>query len=608
MSITPSPDLSYYPCYESFECARLELPLDWNNQSTDPRRVAVALIRLPSKVPTSDPRYGGSIIINPGMVIVLPIEARAIIRMFRSKRYKSFPGGPGGSGINFARYYGRYLQTIADSPLTPNDTRSNDISNKYFDILSFDPRGVGFTTPAFICFPDATQRMNWKIASDAEGLLGSSSAAFELMWARKHALGDACYARMAVDESERSALGAYMNTPIVAMDMKGIVEALSRSGIDSPSRCAKYQSSTVESFDKIQYWGFSYGTLLGETFAAMYPDLVGRMVLDGVVDADRHYAGTWDGNLENADAIMKKFSDYCFEAGLERCALYSDKGPQGIQDHLDNIIASIADAPISVPVSDVRGPAVITHSDVKGAVRDALYSPFESFEKLGRIMHDISQGNGTLLADSKTNEYLSQDLTPECRLHGPYSRYCFSPPADYAEEVVGAIACSDGPDQTNMTAADFLEYWRRVRRESIYLGDRWARNRLMCVFWRLRPRVTYPDTVEGLTSKPILFVSNTLDPVTSLSKSSGQKMSRRFNGSRLLQQDSVGHLSLSTPSICSARIVRRYFQTGALPEVGKICSVYERPFSLPGNEPSVTLEPEDHTLLEALRAIANHMW
>ncbi|PQE28277.1 Peptidase S33 tripeptidyl aminopeptidase-like C-terminal protein [Rutstroemia sp. NJR-2017a BBW] len=411
---------------------------------------------------------------------------------------------------------------------------------------------------------------------------------------------------MAVDESGGSALGAYMNTPVVAMDMKRIVEALSRSETDSPSRCAKAQLSTIESFDKIQYWGFPYGTLLGETFAAMYPDLVDRMVLDGVVDADRHYAGTWDGNLEDADAIMKKFADYCFEAGLERCALYSEKGPQGIQDDLDNIIASIADAPISVPISDVRGPAVITHSDVKGAVRDALYSPFESFEKLGRILLGISQGNGTLLADSKMNEYLSQGLTPKCRLHGPYSRYCFSPPADYAEEVVGAIACSDGPDQTNMTAADFIEYWWRVRRESRYLGDRWARNRLMCVFWRLRPRVTYPHPVEGLTSKPILFVSNTLDPVTSLAKyvtyqvsasrfslilSSGQKMSRRFNGSRRLQQDSVG-----------------YFQTGVLPDVGTICSVYERPFGLSGNESSVTMEPGDSVLLDSLRAIASHMW
>ncbi|KAJ8062496.1 hypothetical protein OCU04_009026 [Sclerotinia nivalis] len=135
--------------------------------------------------------------------------------------------------------------------------------------------------------------MNWNVASDAEGLLGSSSAAFELMWARKHALADACYSRIAVDENGEEALGAHMSTPVVAMDMKAIVEALSNSRLrtESLSRWQKFtQSSKIESVDKIQYWGFSYETLLGETFAAMYPELVGRMVLDGVVDTNRHYA------------------------------------------------------------------------------------------------------------------------------------------------------------------------------------------------------------------------------------------------------------------------------------------------------------------------------
>ncbi|TGO09418.1 hypothetical protein BTUL_0166g00160 [Botrytis tulipae] len=580
--ITPSSKLSFRSCYRSFECARLEVPLDWNNQSTDLRRVAIALIKLPSKVHASDPRHGGSIIINPG--------------------------GPGGSGINLSRNQARHLQTIVDSPSNPDDTSNTETTNKYFDIVSFDPRGTGFTTPSFICFPDAAQRMNWNIASDAEGLLGSSSVAFKLMWARKHALADACYTRMSVDENGEDGLGAHMNTPVVAMDMKAIVEALSRSREESLIRDREYtKSSQIGSVNKIQYWGFSYGTLLGTTFAAMYPGFVGRMVLDGVVDADRHYAGTWDGNLEDADAIINKFSEYCFEAGPERCALYSSRGSEYIHDLLDDIIASVTDAPIPVSISDVRGPEIITSSDVKGAVRLALYSPFEEFERLARIMYDISQGNGTLLADSKSTEYPWQNLQPSCCSSDPYSPYCFSPPIDYAEEVVGAISCSDGPDQTNMTATDFLEYWQRVRKESIYLGDRWAKNRMLCAFWKLRPKLTFPGPIEGSTSEPILFVSNTLDPVTSLANS-GQNMSKRFNGSRLLQQDSEGHLFLSTPSICSARIVRQYFQTGALPEVGTICPVYDRAFGLSGKGRSTAMKYGDDILLKALRAIANNMW
>ncbi|KAF7894877.1 hypothetical protein EAF00_006691 [Botryotinia globosa] len=528
--ITPSSKLSFHSCYRSFECAHLEVLLDWNNQSTDLRRVAIVLIKLPSKVHASDPRHNGSIIINPG--------------------------GPGGSGINLARNQARHLQTIVDSPSNLDDTSNTETTNKYFDIVSFDPQGTDFTTPSFKCSPDAAQRMNWNIASNAEGVLWSSSVAFKLMWARKHALADACCTHMSVDKNGEDGLGAHMNTPI-------------------------------GSVNKIQYWGFSYGTLLGTNFAAMYPGFVGRIVLDGVVDADRHYAGTWDGNLEDVDAIINKFSE----------------GSEYIHDLLDGIIVSVTDAPIPVSISDVRGPEIITSSDVKGAVRLALYSPFGEFERLARIMYDISRGNGTLLANSKSTEYPWQNLQPSCRSSDPYCPYCFSPPIDYAEEVVGAISCSDGPDQTNMTATGFLEYWQRVREESIYLGDRWAKNRMLCAFWKLRPKLTFPGHIEGSTSEPILFVSNTLDPVTSLAN--GQNMSKRFNGSRLLQQDTESHLFLSTPSICSARIVRKYFQAGALPEVGTICPVYNRSFGLSGEGRSTTMKYGDGHLLKALRAIAN---
>jgi pimeloyl-ACP methyl ester carboxylesterase len=187
-------------------------------------------------------------------------------------------GGPGGSGINFVRLHGDNLRTIVDSPFNPDDYHRSTDTEKYFDILSFDPRGVGSTTPNFICFPDALQRSYWQMASDAEGLLGSSNVALKTMWARKQALAEACYSRMAKDEDGNTGLGGYMNTPNVAMDMAAIVE--SWRGFSDESHAAK-----------LQYWGFSYGTLLGETFAAMYPHLVGRLVLDGVVDSDRHYPG-----------------------------------------------------------------------------------------------------------------------------------------------------------------------------------------------------------------------------------------------------------------------------------------------------------------------------
>lgn len=105
-------------------------------------------------------------------------------------------------------------------------------------------------------------------------------------------------------------------------------------------------------------------------------------------------------------------------------------------------------------------------------------------------MLDISQRNGTLLADRKAKDHLPLPSSSKCQSKGPYSKDCLSPPLVYAEETRGAISCSDGLDQTNMTKAEFLEYWQQTRRESVYLGDYWPLSRLLCIFWKLRPKST----------------------------------------------------------------------------------------------------------------------
>lgn len=148
-------------------------------------------------------------------------------------------------------------------------------------------------------------------------------------------------------------------------------------------------------------------------------------------------------------------------------------------------------SPISVSISQTRGPEVITYNDVRLAIRLGLYEPFATFAYLAQMMYDISQRNGTLLADTKLNFQPSPEVTSRCSSEGPYSQECFLKTPDYAEEVLAAISCSDGPDQTNMTAGDFLEYWQSVQRESVYLGDRWAQNRLVCIFWKIRPKFIF---------------------------------------------------------------------------------------------------------------------
>lgn len=188
-------------------------------------------------------------------------------------------GGPGGSGVNLARVHAKNIQLIIDSPVDPNSDQGYAIKSreKYFDIVSFDPRGVGFTTPNFICFPDAIQRAYWQVASDTEGLLGSSDKTFHLTWARRKALADACHMTMAKDDRGNDALGAYISTPDIARDLAAIVESMSLPPnlCPSPGNCGgcERQHPITKDYDShrvLQYWGFSYGTLLGQTFASMY--------------------------------------------------------------------------------------------------------------------------------------------------------------------------------------------------------------------------------------------------------------------------------------------------------------------------------------------------
>jgi hypothetical protein len=166
--------------------------LDWSPSSLLKNRAAVAITKIPAKVPVTDPRYGGSILINPG--------------------------GPGGSGIYAVIVFGKDIQTIVDSPMNPKD--GND--GKYFDIIGFDPRGVNNTIPRTSCLSSGRARDIWKLSLYTEGL--PSNTSFSHIWSRTAAYSETCSLRLIEEEEDQ--IGRYVNTPVVVEDMMAIVEAL----------------------------------------------------------------------------------------------------------------------------------------------------------------------------------------------------------------------------------------------------------------------------------------------------------------------------------------------------------------------------------------------
>ncbi|PYI01095.1 hypothetical protein BO78DRAFT_473545 [Aspergillus sclerotiicarbonarius CBS 121057] len=532
--------LNFIPCYQDYECARLEVPLDWSADTTENDTAILAIIKLPAQIDPTDGRYGGAIIMNPG--------------------------GPGDSGVQNLLARGKEIQKIVDG--------GNDADQaRFFDIVSFDPRGVGNTLPPLTCFPDLLSNYLWNEAVQAEGVVDSSDRASDHLWSRMQALATAC-----TDPHKQGAdIGPYMNTWSTAHDLRHIAYLLRPDSQDS-------KESRENA--KLQYWGYSYGTLLGMTYASLFPDQVQRMVLDGVVDALGWYSGNHSNSFRDADRVGDSFFRYCHQAGYPTCA-FAGKTPEedlaqattDLQKRLTSILTDLKTAPFSVSHPT---PEIITYSDVKRLMRVALYAPIELFPILANILFDLEQRNATSMAEWKA--MLREEMQPahclnrECQSQASCREAC-----QYfiRVEVIMGIACLDLNQKLHNVSKETYreEYIRPVVTSSRWIGDVFADFGMPCASWEGQGPGSFqgPIGAENM-STPILFVSNSLDPVTPLDDA--HAMSALFNRSVVLEQLAEGHCSFASHSTCTESHIRAYFQTGTLPPPGTSCSTDMRPFRI----------------------------
>ncbi|KAL4804715.1 TAP-like protein-domain-containing protein [Aspergillus unguis] len=581
--IKPSKSLKYYDCFGGFQCARLDVPMDWHRTDGQGARMALAITRLPAKVSVTDPRYGGAILINPG--------------------------GPGGSGVAQALVFGRDLQTIVDA----TDFPSNESAGLYYDIIGFDPRGVNNTTPGFSCFPNLFAQKNWELQAEADGMLGSSVDSFMRNWQRALALNAACSRSVARAFAGGDILGEHTNTPPVARDMLEIVErhgewrekqgAAAQRQLDlshgrDPQQTILTRTKWRRGKEKLLYWGRSYGTVLGATFAALYPDRVQRMLLDAVVDAEKYYTDVGPESILDADAIFDKFALYCDVIG-EGCP-FNASGPEGIKELYKSLENKMYNSSMAVWPSAIRGPEVVTWTDLKTVLRIAVYQPLAGFAYLADIAADLLKGDGSRLADFKHGRRAPTCPTNECLVAGPWSTEC-EVPGQNEQYATSAILCTDAEYMQNTDQEDFKRHWHGLQEASSVTGDYWAHTRLNCVGWAVKAKWKMTAPVTGNTSFPILLVNNILDPVTPLA--SAKKMNQAFPGSVLLQQDSEGHCTLAAPSTCINQSIRKYFQKGELPDPGTVCKADLKPLLGAPDEDEGTFEVSwrEAVFREALR-------
>ncbi|KAK7949077.1 uncharacterized protein PG986_009963 [Apiospora aurea] len=559
--IQPSRDLKWQKCYESkFDCARLDVPLDWQDPS-EKGRVVLAVIRSKAKAQKD---YNGPVFLNPG--------------------------GPGGSGLSWVLEHGDELQTIVGDN---------------HDIISWDPRGIGASMPNVECWGSSWKRHDWGLRK--VGVADAYTGVVHDAFAQFDGLSRQCEA---YTNKTAPGLLQHVSTAYHARDM---LEISKKAG-----------------YDKVRYWGISYGTILGGTFASLFPDHVERLVSDGNVDYGDWFRNDQLNAYEDADKIMHAFFTACHRAGPDRCAFHNgnETDPSALEARYWALLATLRQRPVLLPAhaNAIDSPAVpqlVTYSALQRLVRTVLYKPLYEFPELARVLAALEKRDGLpyyRMAGSEDDNF-------------PIREVCSQPtqppsdgndgntggggggggtPTDFSVDAFGAIACADGAPLTDETPESFQLYVDDlVGRVSRFSGAASAFSKLNCIGRRIRPKWQYGgphqhqhhsgerhevhspgggDHKKNLTvtNFPILFIGNTADNVTPLQSSYNN--SAAFPGSVVLVQRSYGHASVAAPSACSARAIRAYFQNGTLPAPGTHC---DQDFELFEDPPAPAVRVED---------------
>ncbi|KAH7394211.1 TAP-like protein-domain-containing protein [Phaeosphaeria sp. MPI-PUGE-AT-0046c] len=495
--IQESTELQWQPCFDKYTCSRLIVPLDYANLSAG--TTTIAYIKQAAQSSSSSAE---DILINPG--------------------------GPGGSGVDFLLAEGSML-----SQLMPQ-----------YNIVGFDPRGVNNSGPALTCFgeDEASRALESEYSTQfIRSVDGKSERSLRYQFETSTAFGTWC------TKFNENTHAKYASTVAVAQDMVHYTEMVAKASGKDPKQA------------KLNYYGVSYGTVLGATFASLFPTRLGRFVLDGVQDAQEYYSGSWENNLQSTDDVFNEFFKFCHAAGNDKCAIWSNS-TDAISKRTRDILESIRQSPI--PVADstiVQYPKVITYEDIIFLSLAFVYSPLSNWPILAKMLSDIECRNGSSTAQSL------DAVSPT---------------------VIGQTVLIGGMDAARNNREDFDTYekWTahlaRMTKDSSWAADAWATLGLTGKNLEIYPPLSQQFNGTSFnvpTNAPILFVSNTLDPVTPLV--GAQKMRDLFPGSGLLIQDAPGHCAtLTAVSSCTLGHIGHYFATGQLPPPNTTCSVESVPF------------------------------
>jgi pimeloyl-ACP methyl ester carboxylesterase len=455
--------IRWAPCGGSFQCGKLTVPIDYADPSGD--TTELALIKLATR---AGDRIG-SLVLNPG--------------------------GPGGSGVDYARA----ARVVVD-----------DSVRARYDIVGFDPRGVQRSAPVN-CLDDPTT--DSLLALDGTPDDDADVAALEAV-AKK--LADGC-------KADAPKLYAHIGTVEVAKDVDILRAALG---------------------DEKLYWlGASYGTLIGATYADLFPTRVGRMVLDGAIDPTLTNVELAHGQAKGFELALRRFVEDCVTQS--DCPLPRDV--QGGMDRIEQFFADLETEPLST--GDAKRP--LTQALGQNSVLFYLYVPPTDWEQLRFGLQAAFDGDGSVLLSML-------DARVERSESGSYATNSLS--------ALYAVNALDRPDRP--TAAESAKLAAQWALESPVFGAFLAWGNLPFQYWDA-PATGSPHAISAPGSPPILVVGTTYDPATPYPWA--QALATQLSKGVLLTRVGDGHTGYGSGSQCTDSAIDRYLVDGVAPPAGTVC-------------------------------------
>ncbi|MEV5517831.1 alpha/beta fold hydrolase [Streptomyces flaveolus] len=457
----PSP----LPDGDDWQCATMKAPLDWDAPEGD--TIGLALIR--AKASGAADRRIGSLVFNFG--------------------------GPGGSGVTTLPAFGQDYAKLR--------TR--------YDLVSFDPRGVGRSAPVE-CLDD--EQLDTYFQQDATP--DDAAERTELM-DNTEKFNAAC-------EKHSKRVLPHVATTDAARDMDLMRQVLGD--------------------DKLYYFGISYGTELGGVYAHLFPKNVGRAVFDAVVDPTQNAEQSSLGQAEGFQLALDNYAQDCVSK-VEDCPV--GNSVQDVKNRIARLLKDLDRRPIPGVF-----PRDLTQTAATSGIAQALYSK-DFWQYLTEGLEQAYDGDGRILM------VLSDSLNGRSE-NGEYSNIT-------AANI--SINCAD--DKPRYDPAYVEGKLPEFRKASPLFGDYLAWGLVSCTDWPVPGAAEHPD-VSAPGAPPILVIGNTGDPATPYEGAAKMVDALGKGVGVELTYKGQGHGAYDSKNRCVQDAVHGYLLDGKVPAAGTVCS------------------------------------